>query len=187
MNHQEWKYKKLCFEDSKKKQEFLLLCLSFSLSFLPSFVILFFYIPPPPYLLILYFLLSHAISSNPLKRKNHSNPKTNKRKKDQNGGSSNGIEGSRGGLDYSLIKNSRCDLIIYHPLEWPSFTVQGAPLSASLRHPTDALSFSIHKLALETHISDYFHSYLMVADAVADYCRGRNQDWWQWKLCGSSG
>ncbi|XP_011046680.1 PREDICTED: WD-40 repeat-containing protein MSI2-like [Populus euphratica] len=58
------------------------------------------------------------------------------------------------------------DLVISHPLEWPSLTVQWVPLAAPLPHPTDPSSFSIHKLVLGTHTSDDFPNFLMVADAV---------------------
>jgi histone-binding protein RBBP4 len=58
------------------------------------------------------------------------------------------------------------DLVISHPLEWPSLTVQWVPLAAPRPHPTDPSSFSIHKLVLGTHTSDDFPNFLMVADAV---------------------
>ncbi|XP_034681172.1 WD-40 repeat-containing protein MSI2 [Vitis riparia] len=54
------------------------------------------------------------------------------------------------------------DLIISHPLEWPSLTVQFLP-SPPLPYALD--SFSVHKLVLGTHTSDGFPNYLMVADA----------------------
>lgn len=58
------------------------------------------------------------------------------------------------------------DLVISHPLEWPSLTVQWVPLADPLSHPTDPSSFSVHKLVLGTHTSDDFPNFLMVADAV---------------------
>ncbi|KAL7002534.1 RNA-binding protein Musashi 2 [Sarracenia purpurea var. burkii] len=54
------------------------------------------------------------------------------------------------------------DLVISHPLEWPSLTVQWLPSPA---HPDAANgSFAIHKLILGTHTSDEFPNFLMVAD-----------------------
>ncbi|KDP29661.1 hypothetical protein JCGZ_18823 [Jatropha curcas] len=57
------------------------------------------------------------------------------------------------------------DLVISHPLEWPSLTVQWVPLSAPVPHPTDP-SFAVHRLVLGTHTSDDFPNFLMIADAV---------------------
>ncbi|EEF27964.1 retinoblastoma-binding protein, putative [Ricinus communis] len=58
------------------------------------------------------------------------------------------------------------DLVISHPLEWPSLTVHWLPLAAPLPHPTNPSSFSVHKLVLGTHTSDDFPNFLMIADAV---------------------
>ncbi|RXH97656.1 hypothetical protein DVH24_009981 [Malus domestica] len=55
------------------------------------------------------------------------------------------------------------DLIISHPLEWPSLTVHWAP-SAPQPH-TDS-SLAVHKLVLGTHTSDDYPNFLMVADAL---------------------
>lgn len=55
------------------------------------------------------------------------------------------------------------DLIISHPLEWPSLTVQFLP-SPPLPYALD--TFSVHKLLIGTHTSDGFQNYLMVADAL---------------------
>ncbi|XP_047310618.1 WD-40 repeat-containing protein MSI2-like [Impatiens glandulifera] len=53
------------------------------------------------------------------------------------------------------------DLVISHPLEWPSLTVQWLP---SPPKPYDDGSFSIHKMILGTHTSDDAPNFLMVAD-----------------------
>ncbi|KAF2302070.1 hypothetical protein GH714_032306 [Hevea brasiliensis] len=58
------------------------------------------------------------------------------------------------------------DLVISHPLEWPSLTVQWVPLSAPLPHPAAPSSFAVHRLVLGTHTSDDFPNFLMIADAV---------------------
>ena len=58
------------------------------------------------------------------------------------------------------------DLVISHPLEWPSLTVQWVPLAAPLPHPTDPSSFSIHKMVLGTHTSDDIPNFLIIADTV---------------------
>lgn len=58
------------------------------------------------------------------------------------------------------------DLVVSHPLEWPSLTVQWVPLSAPQPHPTDPSSFAVHRLVLGTHTSDDVPNFLMIADAV---------------------
>ncbi|CAI0445348.1 unnamed protein product [Linum tenue] len=58
------------------------------------------------------------------------------------------------------------DLVISHPLEWPSLTAHWVPLPSPLPYSADPSSFSVHKLVLGTHTSDEFPNYLMVADAV---------------------
>ncbi|XP_052191854.1 WD-40 repeat-containing protein MSI2 isoform X1 [Diospyros lotus] len=55
------------------------------------------------------------------------------------------------------------DLVICHPLEWPSLTVHWLPSPPS-PHPSDD-AFALHKLVLGTHTSDDFPNFLMVADA----------------------
>ncbi|CAB4321193.1 unnamed protein product [Prunus armeniaca] len=55
------------------------------------------------------------------------------------------------------------DLIISHPLEWPSLTVHWAP---SAPQPHAETSFAVHKLVLGTHTSDGYPNFLMVADAL---------------------
>ncbi|KAI4350269.1 hypothetical protein L6164_004740 [Bauhinia variegata] len=55
------------------------------------------------------------------------------------------------------------DLIISHPLQWPSLTVHWVPSSPEPHaHP----SFNVHKLVLGTHTSDDSPNFLMLADAV---------------------
>ncbi|GMN38186.1 hypothetical protein TIFTF001_007420 [Ficus carica] len=55
------------------------------------------------------------------------------------------------------------DLIISHPLEWPSLTVHWSP-SSPLPHANPSLS--VHNLVLGTHTTDGFSNFLMVADAL---------------------
>ncbi|KAM5550082.1 hypothetical protein ABKV19_001162 [Rosa sericea] len=55
------------------------------------------------------------------------------------------------------------DLIISHPLEWPSLTVHWVP---SAPQPYSDPSLAVHKLILGTHTSDDYPNYLMVADAL---------------------
>ncbi|KAK9287008.1 hypothetical protein L1049_015416 [Liquidambar formosana] len=56
------------------------------------------------------------------------------------------------------------DLIVSHPLEWPSLTVQWLPSLPS--HPPSVGSFAVHKLILGTHTSDDVPNFLMIADAL---------------------
>uniref|UniRef100_A0A2P2J0N7 WD-40 repeat-containing protein MSI2-like n=2 Tax=Rhizophora mucronata TaxID=61149 RepID=A0A2P2J0N7_RHIMU len=58
------------------------------------------------------------------------------------------------------------DLVVSHPLEWPSLTVHWVPLSAPRPHPSGPSSFAVHRLVLGTHTSDDFPNFLMIADAV---------------------
>ncbi|CAN1192500.1 WD-40 repeat-containing protein MSI3, partial [Linum perenne] len=58
------------------------------------------------------------------------------------------------------------DLVISHPLEWPSLTAHWVPLAAPLPYAADPTSFNVHKLVLGTHTSDEFPNYLLIADAV---------------------
>ncbi|XP_057511450.1 WD-40 repeat-containing protein MSI2-like [Actinidia eriantha] len=54
------------------------------------------------------------------------------------------------------------DLVLSHPLEWPSLTVQWLPTPPQ---PDTAIgAFAVHKLILGTHTSDDFPNFLMVAD-----------------------
>ena len=54
------------------------------------------------------------------------------------------------------------DLVLSHPLEWPSLTVQWLPTPSQ---PDTAVgAFAVHKLILGTHTSDDFPNFLMVAD-----------------------
>ncbi|KAJ7967155.1 WD-40 repeat-containing protein [Quillaja saponaria] len=55
------------------------------------------------------------------------------------------------------------DLIISHPLEWPSLTVHWVPSSPQ---PYTNPSFNVHKLVLGTHTSEGVPNFLMIADAV---------------------
>lgn len=54
------------------------------------------------------------------------------------------------------------DLVMTHPLEWPSLTVQWMP---EVTRPTDR-EISIHKLLLGTHTSGSDPNYLMIADVL---------------------
>lgn len=56
------------------------------------------------------------------------------------------------------------DLLISHPLEWPSLTVHWVPLSPvpCTADPT----FGVHKLVLGTHTSGGATDFLMIAEAV---------------------
>ncbi|XP_010526893.1 PREDICTED: WD-40 repeat-containing protein MSI3 [Tarenaya hassleriana] len=72
------------------------------------------------------------------------------------------------------------DLVISHPLEWPSLTVHWVP---SAPHPYAADPyFAVHKLILGTHTSGGAQDFLMVADVVIPTpdaepgLGGRNQD-----------
>lgn len=56
------------------------------------------------------------------------------------------------------------DLIVSHPLEWPSLTVHWVP-SSPQPYSVDP-TFSVHKLVLGTHTSDDCPNFLMIADAV---------------------
>ncbi|CAN8271324.1 unnamed protein product [Cochlearia groenlandica] len=56
------------------------------------------------------------------------------------------------------------DLMISHPLEWPSLTVHCVP-SKPNRYEADSY-FSVHKLILGTHTSGDSQDFLMIADAV---------------------
>ncbi|XP_021900342.1 WD-40 repeat-containing protein MSI3-like [Carica papaya] len=56
------------------------------------------------------------------------------------------------------------DLVISHPLEWPSLTVHWVP-SPPQPYAVDS-SFSVHKLVLGTHTSGGASDFLMVADAL---------------------
>ncbi|KAF5448986.1 hypothetical protein F2P56_029476 [Juglans regia] len=70
--------------------------------------------------------------------------------------------------DYAVWKKNTpflYDLVISHPLEWPSLTVHWVPLPAPLPYPSDP-SLAIHKLVLGTHTSEGFPNFLMVADAL---------------------
>ncbi|KAJ0009991.1 hypothetical protein Pint_34303 [Pistacia integerrima] len=57
------------------------------------------------------------------------------------------------------------DLIVSHPLEWPSLTVHWVPSSSPQPYPADP-TFCVHKLVLGTHTSDDNPNFLMIADAV---------------------
>ncbi|XP_044509799.1 WD-40 repeat-containing protein MSI3-like [Mangifera indica] len=57
------------------------------------------------------------------------------------------------------------DLIVSHPLEWPSLTVHWVPSSSPQPYPADP-TFIVHKLVLGTHTSDDNPNFLMIADAV---------------------
>lgn len=54
------------------------------------------------------------------------------------------------------------DLIISHPLEWPSLTVQWLPSQPEMGADPD---LAVHRLVLGTHTSDSSQNLLMVADA----------------------
>ena len=54
------------------------------------------------------------------------------------------------------------DLIISHPIEWPSLTVQWVPQPPT--HTSDS-SFAVQKLVFGTHTSSGVPNFLMVADA----------------------
>ncbi|XP_021753061.1 WD-40 repeat-containing protein MSI2-like [Chenopodium quinoa] len=54
------------------------------------------------------------------------------------------------------------DLVVCHPLEWPSLTVQWLPSSPQINPDS---SLAVHQLILGTHTSDDSPNYLMVADA----------------------
>ncbi|KAM1211827.1 hypothetical protein PS1_003481 [Malus domestica] len=60
------------------------------------------------------------------------------------------------------------DLIISHPLEWPSLTVHWAP---SAPQPHTDPSLAAHKLVLGTLTSDDYPNFLMVADALLPTCQ----------------
>lgn len=69
--------------------------------------------------------------------------------------------------DFSVWKRNTpflYDLMISHPLEWPSLTVHWVP-SASSPSTADPY-FGVHKLILGTHTSGTAQDFLMVADAV---------------------
>uniref|UniRef100_A0A2N9IRH2 Histone-binding protein RBBP4-like N-terminal domain-containing protein n=1 Tax=Fagus sylvatica TaxID=28930 RepID=A0A2N9IRH2_FAGSY len=57
------------------------------------------------------------------------------------------------------------DLIISHPLEWPSLTVHWVPLSAPLPSHTSDQSLAVQRLVLGTHTSQGVPNFLMVAEA----------------------
>ncbi|KAF5745357.1 WD-40 repeat-containing protein MSI3-like [Tripterygium wilfordii] len=57
------------------------------------------------------------------------------------------------------------DLVISHPLEWPSLTIHWNPSWVPQPYAADP-SFSVHKLVLGTHTSDDVPNFLMIADAV---------------------
>jgi len=69
--------------------------------------------------------------------------------------------------DFSVWKKNTpflYDLLISHPLEWPSLTVHWVP---STPNPYVADSyFGVHKLILGTHTSGSAQDFLMVADVV---------------------
>lgn len=56
------------------------------------------------------------------------------------------------------------DLIVSHPLEWPSLTVHWVP-SPPQPYSADP-TFAVHKFVLGTHTSEDFPNFLMIADAV---------------------
>lgn len=56
------------------------------------------------------------------------------------------------------------DLVLCHPLEWPSLTVEWLPSSQPHINPDD-LSLAVHQLILGTHTSDDSPNFLMVANA----------------------
>ncbi|MBA0675639.1 hypothetical protein Goshw_029346 [Gossypium schwendimanii] len=56
------------------------------------------------------------------------------------------------------------DLVISHPLEWPSLTVHWVPSSPTPYGPDP--TFNVHKLVLGTHTSGGAPDFLMIADAV---------------------
>ncbi|KAH9611324.1 hypothetical protein KSS87_021737 [Heliosperma pusillum] len=53
------------------------------------------------------------------------------------------------------------DVVLYHPLEWPSLTVQWLPLPPKLDPDT---SMAVHQLILGTHTCDDVPNFLMLAD-----------------------
>lgn len=57
------------------------------------------------------------------------------------------------------------DVIVSHPLEWPSLTVHWVPSDSPQPYAAEP-SFVVHKLVLGTHTSDDHPNYLMIADAV---------------------
>jgi hypothetical protein len=57
------------------------------------------------------------------------------------------------------------DLVISHPLEWPSLTVHWAPIPAPLPLASDP-SLAVHRLVLGTHTAGGSPNFLMVADAL---------------------
>ncbi|KAJ8767040.1 hypothetical protein K2173_012551 [Erythroxylum novogranatense] len=58
------------------------------------------------------------------------------------------------------------DLVVSHPLEWPSLTVHWVPISTPIPCSDGPYSFAVHRLVLGTHTSDDFPNFLMLADAV---------------------
>lgn len=69
--------------------------------------------------------------------------------------------------DFSVWKKNSpflYDLLISHPLEWPSLTVHWVP-SPSIPYAADPY-FGVHKLILGTHTSGGAQDFLMVADVV---------------------
>ncbi|GAV82603.1 WD40 domain-containing protein/CAF1C_H4-bd domain-containing protein [Cephalotus follicularis] len=58
------------------------------------------------------------------------------------------------------------DVVISHPLEWPSLTVHWVPLSSPPQLFAEDPSFAVHKLVLGTHTSQDFPNFLMIADVV---------------------
>lgn len=70
--------------------------------------------------------------------------------------------------DYAVWKKNTpflYDLVISHPLEWPSLTVHWVPLPAPLSHDSDP-SLAVHRLVLGTHTSEGVPNFLMVADVL---------------------
>ncbi|KAM7256781.1 hypothetical protein ACFE04_012522 [Oxalis oulophora] len=57
------------------------------------------------------------------------------------------------------------DLIVSHPLEWPSLIVHWVPSSSPTPYSADP-TFSLHKLVFGTHTSDDAPNYLIIADAI---------------------
>jgi histone-binding protein RBBP4 len=57
------------------------------------------------------------------------------------------------------------DLVLSHPLEWPSLTVHWVPSPSPTPYAADP-TFSVHKLVLGTHTSDDAPNFLLIADAV---------------------
>ncbi|KAE9586605.1 hypothetical protein Lal_00004647 [Lupinus albus] len=53
------------------------------------------------------------------------------------------------------------DLLLSHPLQWPSLTVHFFPSS-----PTPHSSFNLHKLLFATHTADHVPNFLIIADAL---------------------